>query len=245
MLEPAASTASPFKEVIVQLTSEHWTRNKRALLLASVGQTLTKRGYSLGAELRGQKLASFIQQELKDRIAVFRSPHDPLVLGMVPIEEANAPDLNVLFAPASGEAAHSRGTIFDKGLWVAFSHQLVPGYIRKMQFHPEIRYIDVLTESADSVDGTVIPPESILPVGVMPKAERDAQLQKNIVSWLEANKLEKDLGIARHRDKDILSNSGDSLLSIVLDALDAKERERVALPLDIVAKLLSRKLRRH
>jgi hypothetical protein len=245
VVEQRVNRQSPLKEAIFQLATEHWAKAKRALLLARVGQSLTQQGYNISAELRGQKLAKFVEHELKDIVAVLTSPKDPLVRGIVPAsvvkEEA---DVSTLFAPVPGQIPVEGRIIFDKRLWFAFSHPVSVGCKRTIKFNPEIRYEDIPIEVATQSDAFDIPSELIIPIGTMAKEARDAELQKNILKWFASNKLDIEMGKARYRESAVSSYSGDSVLSLILSELDSKDRERVALPLDIVAKLLNKKVRR-
>lgn len=225
------------KEKIVELAAEHWNREGNALLLASLGQTLTKYGYNLRAELRGQKLVPFLQAELEDKVTVLTSPDDPLVYGIVPVGQEKSRDLGALFSRTARVVPERIN--FDKRVWVAFSRPIEPNHIRLVDFEPEIDFRDLPAESAKNQERPTIPAELIIPVGTKPSAVRNAEIQKNIRDWFAKHAL--DIELAKEKggiDKRILDNS---LLTALLVTLDKKDLERIVLPLDIVAKLLGQK----
>lgn len=228
------------KSEIVRLTNEHWERHHHALLLARVGQYLTRRGYNLRAELRGQKLVPFIEHELAGSVRVINSPNDPLVHGLVPITVTE--DSHKLFQVTQEKASSNDRVSFDKRLWVSFSHPIKPGTVRTIEFLPEIRYEDVPIEAANGK--LTISSDLVIPIGSKEKVERDADITRNIVEWFKANNLDIALGKLRYRENE-LSGDGNSALSLFIHALDPKDRERISLPVDIIEKLLHKKIRRN
>lgn len=236
MSESEHERIAALKNEILNLTYEYWSSTSKALLLASLGQQLTKRGYNLRTDLRGQKLVPFLQIELKDQVTVLTSPFDSLVRGIVPKGEDIGADIRSLFTPNTERG--SARINFDKRVWIAFSNPIPENHVRVLQFEPEINFEDLPAEMAKDKEHMVVPRELVIPPAAKPSQVRNAELQQNIRSWLK----DHGIGIEKVVAKATIEASArgtDSLLSAILAALDRKDLERVSLPLDIVAKLHS------
>ncbi len=243
MTEPSEGGVESLKSEIVRLTKVHWDATGRAVLLARIGHTLTRNGFNLRALLRGQKFAAFVRNEMQDQVLVLDSPTDALVQGAVPLGEAGkAYDPEVVFSPPAGSLGSSSRISFDKRLWVAFSHPLAEGNVRTITFEPEIVFRDVAIGDPSLEGALTIRDDLIIPIGTLEKVERDSKLQRNILEWLTANSVDIELAKARYGFHERPPESMDSVLSLLLAALDTKERERISLPLDIVDKLLKKRV---
>jgi len=238
MSESENNRITALKKEIVQLTNDYWSATGKAFLLASLGQQLTKRGYDLRTDLRGQKLVPFLQTQLVDQLVVLTSPIDPLVRGVVPKGKETEKDIHALFIRNVQE--ESARINLDRRIWIAFSRPVTPNHVRVVEIEPEIVFTDVPTEAASQTDKLVIPSELVIPPGSKPSEIRNAELQKNIRGWLEKHGVDISKATAKPTIE-ITRPSDSSVLGSLLAALDKKDLERVVIPLDIVAKLLAKR----
>lgn len=226
------------KKELVALTTEHWEKTKKVLLLATLGQELMKRGVNLKAELRGQKFIPFLLTELKDQLTVLKSPFAALVYGVVPAVHGTKDPKTLFSATTTGASDRVN---FDRRIWMAFSRPLEPNHVRLIELEPEIRVEDVPAAAAKESKKLRIGAELIIPAGQVPSDERNVGIQKNIRDWFAQNK--QDMEIARAKSVDTRASEG-TLLAALMRALEKRDWERLSLPLDIVAKLLAHRIKR-
>jgi hypothetical protein len=238
-----AKDLEELKRHVLELTHQNWEKTGKALLLASLGQTLGRAGHDLRAELRGQKMVPFLQFELADRVRVLTSPHDRLVLGVVPADAAIGDDVAALFKKERKET-EEKGVRFDRRVWMAFSRPVAPGCVRALFWEPELRFEDVPKEASAKITSNVVPEHLIVPVGALPSGERNAALQENIKKWLEEHGVDFEVARAMPVSADQPATYGGSALSALFRALDARDLARISMPLDIVAKLMETKASR-
>lgn len=228
----SATELAQLKSAVVKLANDHWNSTGRSLLLSQVGQDLMRRGFDLKTALRGRRLVPFIREDLADEVTVITSPHDRLVKGLIPKSVA-VTDAAALFA------ASPKTTQFDRRLWVSFSHPMDADSVRTVVFDPEIKYQDIPARSIKDAAGKyIIQPSLVIPPGTLPKEQRDEQVQKNIISWIQENGVDVERVRARHVPKPSHVNTDVHLLSDCLALLEAKDLERILIPLDLVQKLL-------
>lgn len=227
------------KKAILDLTIEHWQKFGKALLLASLGQALGKSGYNIKVEIPGQKLRSFIQTEMIDKVTVVTSPFDRLVYGIVPTKDAAGKKPTDLFVGGS-EGAKAPKLNFDRRVLIAFSRPIETNRVRILHLEPELNFEDIPAESIPAGARLVIPPNLIVPPGSMPSGSRNAELRKNIQDWFKTNSADISKVEAKHHGEYGIHVTDNSILSLMFRTLDKKDLERIVIPLDIVAKLLSR-----
>jgi hypothetical protein len=226
-------------EKIVELTQRHWKNTGRALLLASLGQTLTKNGFSLRAILSGESLTAYIEARLDDSVTILQSPSDALVLGAVP--KAAWPDNSIQLADLfKKDDPGLQGGIANE-IWRAFSIPIPRDHVRILLVEPVPTYTDLPSDdpSLPSNKNNVVPPSLVVPFDPYATVSRRKQILKNIHGWLKerqttpgAIRVPTEPARARHE-------SHGSLFDLLLQSLDKDDLSRLNMPLDVAAKLMS------
>lgn len=231
------------KRSIPELTRQHWEKTRKALLLASLGQTLRRAGHDLKVELRGQKMVPFLLMELADKVKILQSPFDKLVYGIVPVDADTGDAGEPLFARERGKS-EEKAFRFDRRVWLAFSRPVAPGFVRALFWEPELGFEDISKQDAEKVPNNIVPEELIIPVGKVPSDERNAVLQQNIREWFEKRGV--NIEVARSKVTQaagVLIEDGSALAALI-QALDPRDLSRISMPLDIIAKLVDAKMGR-
>lgn len=225
------------KRFVVDMANDAWNADGKALLLARLGQALAKHGYNLKEELRGERLAAFVTRELANEVRILTSPSDSLVQGLIPAGKELEADVSRYFertGDASRDFAGSR-VLFNRKLWAAFSRPLRQGLVRAVELKPEVRFFDI--EESGTSGRLVIPEDLIVPFADSFSSERNGRIYQNILKWVTDNGIDPELVHAKVSGTEPHSTCSESILSLLLEALDRSELERIAMPLDIVAKL--------
>lgn len=81
---------------IVEITTETWKISARALLLARLGQELSKEYPDLRARLAGRKLYDVVGKI--DKVKILESPKDPLIHALVPAGVDIGEDVAAVFS---------------------------------------------------------------------------------------------------------------------------------------------------
>lgn len=225
------------KQSIVALAAEHWSE-ERVLLLAQIGQYLTRQGINLRDALGNRKLAAYLADELEGVLRVVPSPTDPLVQAVVPavVEQENITADH--FKRAGRRATDvSHGKRFDRSLWLAFSRLIAPGQKRIVTLGDKVVFVD-LPESAEVATGVPVGADDIVPViDGQTKHDRDLQIAQKITQWIERNGVQSEAVLERQQQPRVQTQRSESALGLLLATLDADEMRRISMPLDIVNKL--------
>lgn len=233
------SRVDAIKEVAISMTKDSWQSYGRALLLARLGQALTRMGFDLKSELKGEKLAAFIDRELnKKHVTLLSLPSDPLVMGIVPFDAILQEDKSVYFSRPDSTSPQrtSERVNFDRNIWLAFSRAIPPGCVRAISLKPIVQVLDI-PGGTDVTDQYLVPAELVVSNVSLPKYERAENISKNILQWATSNKIGLDQIKASFRDVEFGERNNGSVLSMLLRSLDESDLRRISLPLDIVEKL--------
>lgn len=222
------------KQKIVDLVTQHWSDDKRPILLAQLGQVLARDGIDLRSALRGRRLRSFLSEELNDRLQIIQSPGDQLVQGVVPLE-AVAQGEAVFKSAVEHAPAKSAAPRYHPRFWLAFLKQMPPGYNRIINLAEPITFRDVIEGAEMSPGEHEIRAKDLVAGENLQKSERDAKTLERIRGWLQENGVDESVVLAKPRDPK--PQFADSLLFALLDAIEDSDLKRIALPLDIVRKL--------
>ncbi len=224
------------KEFVHQRVHEHWTDKSKPVLLARLGQAAIAAGINLRVALGDRKFADFINEELRGDIQVEPSTESPPHLQARPVGLTND-------AAAAEDEGAKHETRLHRALWLAFSRPISPGYSRRLQLEPVVRFWDLqppMTEVAGRLpieSRYIAPPEEALS-----PQRRDDVVMENIRRWMRDNALDIskfEAGTAHVAAIDPRRATRNPLLQFMA-ALDAGELRRVSLPLDIIAKLLKK-----
>jgi hypothetical protein len=233
---PSHNSIEEIKRIIIGMATDVWESSNRVLMLARIGQALRQRGINLKDELRGEKLAEFISRELASDVRLLTSPSDPLTKGVVPANATIQSDTAAYFRrPDIATIRSDHWLEFNKQTWDAFSHSIPANCVRTVSLEPEIAFHDI--EKGTEKPGQLsVPAEYIVSDSTQPKNERVPRIHDNILRW------KGEHGIDLEKLKATTKNT-NSVLSILLGALDKNDLPRISIPLDIIAKLQSAKLK--
>lgn len=229
-------TLLPFKDFLVQVVTEHWTRNNSGLLLSRIGQLCTKTGYRLDSELGKLKLANFIQDKVGHAIELVSPDNSSLHLQAVP-----KMDLSSTAEPFSSTSNENQSPLrLNRTILLAFSRPIPEGHQRRLQLEPYVRFWDQIPPIAD-IPGRLQIEETYI---VKQIADADAQtthslVRENVQRWMHDNSLDITK-FSGSRDKSVSKPHEQNLLTLLIAALNENELKRVNLPLDVIAKLLKK-----
>jgi hypothetical protein len=232
------------RQYIINAANETWQSYGVALMLARLGQDLARNGINLKTALNGEKLATFIERELKGNVKILSLPSDILVKGVVPDSASLTEDLAAYFMKpdVKPNSQLEKSITFDPNIWKAFSKAIPPNFIRSISLEPEIQFKDTVIAIEDTL-ALIISAEYIVSDSVLPKHDRTEKIYKNIVKWTQSNDIDINLVKARRVEKWGEVKHIDSLLSMLLNSLDNDDLQRISIPLDIISKLHNKKFK--
>jgi hypothetical protein len=236
---PRRTARAELAAQIEALVGSTFAQRRQVVLLSYLGQALRKRGFDFREILGEQKLADFMKNELADKIRVVATPAGPLILAAVPADV----DLGAEIDPygASGRisttgsqasANHEKRELLSRGVWFAFSHALESGKARVLRLEPDFEYEDY-DVSGEKPDGYDVPTELIVPVGSVPRHQRNELIYDNIRAWAAQNGVLFRALLEAQTERPTKRSALDLLLSTLSDS----DLSRISMPLDVVAKL--------
>ena len=224
---------------IETLVSTTFAQRRQVVLLSYLGQALRKRGYDFRAILGDQKLADFIRSELADKVRVVATPAGPLIFAAYPAEVTLESEIDPFGTSGSVSAKEPQESsdrekreLVARGVWFAFSHALEPGKARVLRLEPDVEYEDY-DESGEKPDGYEIARDVIVPVGSVPRHQRNEIIYDNIRAWAAQNGVPFKLLLEAQTEKSFRR----SALDVILGSLSESDLARITMPLDVVAKL--------
>lgn len=228
-MNATAPSLPPFKDFLIELVIDNWTRTGEGLLLARVGQIAAAKGYHFKEELGGLKLVDFIKNELSGFVEVSAS-NTPPHLWVKPGSELSS---EVFTDPT--ETTVRTAPRLNKALWLAFSRPVAEGKERRIQLEPSVRFWD-LTPPLSEVAGRLPIAQGYIATLDVGSQDRDHLILENIRKWMHDNKLDIER-YSQSSTQTLRATSTHPLLALIA-ALDESEQKRVSIPLDIIAKLI-------
>lgn len=233
--EPRPEQAA-LRDAIVNIVEASFNERRQVVLLAYIGQSLSRRGIDFKAILGEMGLAAFIRQELSDSIELVTMPDDPKVVAALP----KGVELDKEIDPfgrrrrptqsaTSQQAATEHRLLVARTIWFAFSHSLSSEHTRIVHISPALGYEDVPADETTR-GGYPVPREYIIPAGTLEPDERNQKIYDNIMAWAKANGIDIAVITTPHKDKD----SRRSVLDVLLSSMKPSDLERVVMPLDVV-----------
>lgn len=222
---------------IRDLVDAHWAKTQRALLLSELGIGLQHDAEWRRIFAEGTTLLRYIEENLSNQLTILRHPDRHLVVGLVPksadIDQANLQSLFVSRAVAEVPR-------YAKAFWAAF---LVPLTSDRRFFDPRyISFKDRANDDSKDIDASLIEVDSkfIVPPD---DPDRTTKIHASIEKW--AN--EKGIDVSKFVERGAPARAADlagkrSVLDLVLDTIDAKDMERIQIPLSVIDKLRLRKV---
>jgi hypothetical protein len=224
------SELEALKADVISLVVESWETGEKPFLMSKLGAELVRRGHKLKIALGSLKLTEMIKRDLSDKVRLFADPNDEKVLWAVPANVAHVDPPQR--APA---AERPKRLNLDRQIVEAFTTRLDTGMVRMVSFTPLLAVADVHPTTAESAGLPIITSDSLMLEPIATPTDRD-RLQATIEAWALANRVETSS--LAPRPPHSRRSSGSSLLDAIVEALEPEERARIAMPLDVVAKLM-------
>lgn len=227
----------PWLASLVSEVEARWNTSCEAMLLSQVGQFLAKHGFRLQDILQGKKLLQVLNQCSAGQLKIIQDPLKPLIWGLIP---NSADDGSAVFPEPKARAAQSPARFrFDPSIWKAFVSAIPAGH-RRFIFLTPPRFQDLPDEQT--------PPSGAIELlkPTIPEADDKTHWSTHVAaaisSWAAKHGVELKAIAARtvieNRNSANSTDSTETLLHELLTSLTPGERQRISLPLDIVAKLL-------
>lgn len=145
---------------------------------------------------------------------------------------------NILYLIASGGTAMSSEATprYDSRFWAAFREPLQEGErrfidIETLEFRADAAQATTQTERVREIDAQFLPKKTDIPTA--------DEILKRIEQWLSAQRLDKTPFMLKRRKQ---HSKHESLLTILVNALDKDQLRRVNLPLDVIQALDTRRI---
>ena len=226
------SSSSPLHDLdqrIVSLVQQSWEEHQMPLLLSRLG---AQDGGEIArlAKQEAFSLAGYLRDRLTDGVRVIQHSTKPVVVGAVPAEVEGGPsDFDAWLERTHGQSVGIPPR-FHPAFWAAFRVPLDENKHRYMGLVPPLRFVDSYPEDRPEGERYAEIEWEYIDSDLEP-----SEVQQNVDDWLEANGLEAAPFLATNRPT--ARASSEDMLSRLLAALDLDEQKRLAMPLDIVAKL--------
>ena len=233
--------AERLKEAVPRIVTELFEKDRRVVLLSSVGQRLRREGIDFKGILGDIGLATFIRQNLSGQVELKSAPENPKIVAAYPSsvdltqELDPSPAVSRRAAPSSDHQPSSN-RLFMRDVWYAFSHTLEQGKARYLMLSPAPTYRDI-PDGEPFEGGLEVSAENIVPVGTAPAYERNRRIIGNIEAWAEKNGVSLDEISERAR-----ARAARSALDVLLHSLSQGELTRISLPLDIIRTLRTKRV---
>ena len=219
-------------DALTSIVERNWEMQKRAVLLSTVPGLLRAQNIQFKALTKGESLRHFIEHNAQGRLSVVRDPNDELVWGLVP----SAADAAIVQSAFQREGAkHIKRA--HTAIWRAFYFPCEKGRNRYVTDNSPFRYVDI-----DPT--TQPPPANMRQIGtdllIEPAIQGDERKQKalsNIQSWLQKEGLSEELFFLPRTSSWNAKTPGHSALENLLRLFTDEELARIAVPLDVVARL--------
>jgi hypothetical protein len=214
----ATDEVGRIRKRIAEIVEGHFNTGKGHLFLAQLGSKLGQDRVTL-EKLTRMKLSQFVRSHLSYEIGT------------------TGEHKNVLYFVAHGKSAEAPDTPLPRYLpkfWAAFAVPLTDAHERHINLETLKFGPDVGDLQADGQDVRPIDAKYISPRDASGSASDTAA---RILAWLHEQHLAGDRFVdtrKRHRDM-------DTLLDVLLKALDIEQLKRISLPLDIVKALAERR----
>jgi hypothetical protein len=227
------------KQLISNVVAQHWDANGSGILLSTLGQIVKSKHPTALIDV---KLAQFLDQELAGIVKRISSPENPIVQVALPSSVLTDGDVARFFPTAANKAAKEEIPRYAHAFWAAFYKPLQSDHRRWLSISPTVAFRDTNTTEAPSgfpfeVQRQVIVDETTHP----DPTTRSKVIVANIKPWLNGHgiSVQEALETPAYRSSGLHDTKvrGSSLLDDLLATLSDADLKRIAMPLDIVAKL--------
>lgn len=243
--------AADWLDTLTSIVETQWKDEGFAVLLSRVPALLEGEGFDLQAILQGRKLRPLLETEAADRLKLLQSEASHMIWGIVPADaEVSAP-----YARYFRRQNRDRPLRFAPSAWKAFTLPIAEDERRWLFDEPTIHFEDRATDQAGQ-SGHEVERRFV----VLPESEKEegevfrARVLKAIADWASEQNLDPSrFALGRKRApaaKPMPTPSPRSAPFVAETALDQfigllqpGELTRISLPLDVVVRLRSVKLK--
>lgn len=230
-------------EVLKENCQVEWDKHGKVLILSRIPPLLEDAGVDVKGLLGGQKLRPFLLTNAAGNFQIFQSERNDILWGIAPLLENLAEPFDKYFPKSP--APHA--TRFAPSFWKAFTSPLAPGKRRWVTDEPSIRFADLDTEVAPQSGSLEIERRFVLGLDEDSEVDTAAMLQ-NIAAWGTDNKVDTGRFALGRKKAPVpkapaATSDARSALDQLLDILHPSETARISMPLDVVARLASTKVK--
>lgn len=228
------------KEFIVEHTKNAFENGRTGILLSQIGTLIAKDSPQLRDSLGSRKLADFIAEEMADTIQIIYPPEDSKLKIALPATVNVSNNISRFIPKRNASSSAMDIPRYNSAFWAAFSQPLPDNYTRLIEFEPELRFEDIKGVPLATNTNKTISPDFIInqtSIAESNPEQLSLQIANNIKQWLLKNGVAFDLVKAQNVDSKASGSRKESLLEILMSALDESELKRIQIPLDIAAKL--------
>lgn len=212
-------------EKIVEAVKRHWEECGRPLLLSSLGNRDDPPIARLMRE-HGTSLLKYIQTRLSDRVQLIQDNNNSLVYALAPAGVLFNPSDIVSTPRRRPEEATKR---YRGAIWAAFCKPLDSTKRRYVKTKGPLHFKDI-ESSATEPDSSYV---EVIKDEIVPEPREKHVVEKSIIDWVSKH----DLKIEQFMMTPVVEGA-NSLLSRLVNVLAPEDLRRIAIPLDIVSKLL-------
>ncbi len=220
-----------------------WEKHGTVLILSQVPHVLESAGFDVKELLAGQKLRPFLQAKSEGHFQVIPNERNRTLWGLAPLSA----ELSAPFERYFPQADSARAPRFASSMWRAFTISVAPGKRRWVFDEPSIHFLDLDAEEPQPDSGIEVERRFIVEATEGGEVET-ATIIQSIAKWGIENSIDttrfaigrKKLPSAKPAASNFQTqNALDQLIAILLPA----ELSRISLPLDVVARLKSTKVK--
>lgn len=235
---------SEWLDVVRQIVATTWYDTQTPFLLVNLRAAMASRGYDIGALLQGRKLRIVISTEAQGILRLVPHPEDELTWGVVPWEVSDK-EAKAAF-PALRHGTQRR---YKPGFWAAFSRGLPADKFRVLMPGAAARHHDLNIGDPVPHGALEVGADYIVSRDVTPGPERDTAILSKIDKWAR----DKGVDLAHYivhplkkvpTSEALGSPEGQTALDMVISLLTPSEMRRVSMPLDVIAKLATVRLKK-
>lgn len=206
-----------------------WREHGVPMLLSILGNVEHGR-ISREAKRHSEGLRAFLEVAVGDHVMVVEHSRNPTVVGVVPRNEETGKirDWDALLDRPAPKTTPRR---LHPALWAAFRKPIADAMERYIQGGESVRFTDVARD--DEVrDGVRVDRRFI--VG---SDASDENVYGNAMTWLDENELDVSNFLHKPATSASAGLPPNDLLGKLVLALDARDLEKISIPMDVVAKL--------
>ncbi|RYM07423.1 hypothetical protein [Sphingobium cupriresistens] len=219
-----------WKNVLSAAVAAKW-QTGQCFLIAQVKPLLTTHGFEVEALLEGRQMRIFLESEAPELRQIVNE-EQPTNWGLVPPEATPERPHAQYFGSKTRRSTSSTTFPYQNALRTAFGRSLEDG-LRRFVLHSPVRFVD-LPNGAPNPDGVEVTRDD-LAVGA-----DDTTIVTHVTTWIGRNGLTAaDYQPSRSSFMRSAKPQATALHDLI-DMIEPADLDRIALPLDIVRKMLAK-----